>query len=102
MRNHLEKSWRIIDACVPRGTSEKLARARSCSPELVNRWKRPPEDDDTPSGTGALNPLDIVELIQDHAFAHAPREELWSRNVMTYFARDFMAYCQASAYRRAA
>jgi hypothetical protein len=92
MRNHEEKSWRIIDACVPRGTSEKLARVRSCSPELVNRWKRPPEDDDTPAGTGALNPLDIVELIQDHAFAHAPRE---AHRIHLYFQRRYEKFSSA-------
>lgn len=86
MKNQEEKSWRIIDGCVPRGTAEKLARVLSRSPELINRWKRPPETDETPSGTGALNPIDIVEAIQDHAFAHAPRE---AHRIHFYFQKRF-------------
>jgi len=69
-----EKTHEIVNSCVPRGTAEKLARQLSRSVELVNKWRRVPEDDDTPTGTGAFNPLDLVEALQDHAFAHAPEQ----------------------------
>jgi hypothetical protein len=87
LKNQDEKTWRIVDGCVPRGTAEKLARTLARSPELINRWKRPPlDEDDSPHGTGALNPLDLVEAIQDHAFAHAPRE---AHRVHLYFQKRF-------------
>jgi hypothetical protein len=43
----------------------------------------------------------VHDDVGDHELC-APCEEIWSQNLMRYFARDFMAYCQASAYRRAA
>jgi hypothetical protein len=69
-----ERTNEIIDACVPHGTAPKLARYLSCSAELVNSWRRRPVSDEEPYGTGFHNPLDRVEAIQDHAFAHAPAE----------------------------
>jgi hypothetical protein len=91
-----QPTWRIIDACVPRGTSEKLARSLSRSAELINRWKRPPEDDENPAGTGALSPLDVVEAIQDHAFAHAPDQ---AHRIHLYFQKRFEKFTSAFAPR---
>lgn len=87
-----ETTWEIIDACVPRGTAEKLARHLSRSAELINRWKRQPEDDEHPSGTGSLNPIDIVEAIQDHAFAHSPSEV---HRIHLYFQRRYERFSSA-------
>jgi glutathione S-transferase len=71
---------------VPRGTSVKLARALGRSAELINSWRRPPVNIEDPYGTGINNPLDIVEALQDHAFAHAPTE---SHRIHLYLERRY-------------
>ena len=83
----------IVRACVPRGTGDKLARVLCKSAETINRWGRPPmDDDDSPAGTGAFNPLDWVEAIQDHAFAHAPRE---AHRLHQYFSQRYENFASA-------
>ncbi len=83
---NLEPTWSILDFCIPKGTAEKLARLLGKSTETINRWKRPQEADDSPYGTGANNPMDWLESIQDHAFAHAPGE---AHRIHLYFQRRY-------------
>lgn len=66
-----EQTRKIIEACVPAGTAEKLARLMSISADLVNRWKRRRRHGEPLDHERGQNPLDRVEALQDHAFAHA-------------------------------
>lgn len=90
----LAATWQILDACIPRGTAEKLARLLGKSTETINRWKRPSEDDDNIYGTGSNNPMDWLESIQDHAFAHAPRE---AHRIHQYFLQRYEKFTSAFA-----
>jgi hypothetical protein len=82
-----ETTFKIIDACVPRGTTEKLAQSTSRTNESVNVWRRPRRMG--VAGRNKFNPLDLVELIQDHAFAHAPLE---SHRIHQYLERRFKSF----------
>lgn len=87
-----ERASDIVKACVPYGTAEKLARQVGRHVGTVNRWGRAPRSDDNPSGTGEGNPLEIVEALQDHAFAHAPKE---SHRIHLYFQRRWEQFTAA-------
>ncbi|GEM_PF-3085865 len=87
-----ETTYKIIDACVPRGTTEKLAQSTSRTTESVNVWRRR-RMTGVPN-RNKFNPLDLVELIQDHAFAHAPHEvhrihQYLKRRYDSFFASVF-------------
>jgi hypothetical protein len=79
-----DRTEKIVDACVPRGTTDKLARATCRSEESVNVWRRRRRAG--VPGQNKFNPLELVELIQDHAFAHAPAE---AHRIHRYFARRY-------------
>lgn len=51
-----------------------------------------------------LSPRSLT-ILHDDLGEHelcAPCEERWARDVMTFFAKDLMAWSMSSAYRRAA
>lgn len=74
-------SWEILDLCIPRGTRRQMGQAVNKSAERINFWHRPPKpkriefDEDgqkIKEDPPILNPIDQMDRIQDHAFAHAP------------------------------
>lgn len=80
-----EKSCDVIDACVPRGTTEKLAYLTCRVPESVNVWRRPRRE----NKPNKFNPLELCELILEHALIHAPHE---AHRIHQYLERRYRKF----------
>lgn len=77
-------NWEVLKRAIPDGRVEEVAKKLGVSADTVRRWRREPESDDAPTGTGRANPLDRAEDLIDavfivnpagaHTVAEQPRE----------------------------
>jgi hypothetical protein len=64
MRAHYN-SWRLLSKLIPRDDSKIVARVMGCVVSYVQKWRREPESDDAPTGTGYISPHDGEKLLID-------------------------------------
>ncbi len=64
--------WRTLREAIPDRMVRLINKSMRVSYDYVLKWRREPESDETPDGTGMLSPLDrLCELI-DAVFLHHP------------------------------
>jgi hypothetical protein len=66
------KSYEVLKRAIPDGKVEEIAKKLGVHGDTVRRWRREPESDDTPTGTGRANPLDRMEILIDAVLVTHP------------------------------
>lgn len=66
-------SWEVLEQAIPRSASGRVAQMLNVGADYIRKWRREPESDESPSGTGQRSILDrICELI-DAVFLVNPK-----------------------------
>jgi hypothetical protein len=72
IRNSDMQPHDILSNIVPRGKARYLANMLGISESLVIKWMRQPISEESPTATGAPNPIERVERIIEFAFLYSP------------------------------
>jgi hypothetical protein len=67
------ESWEILDEAIPRSASRRVAQLLGISADYVRRWRREPESEETPSGSGQRSILDRICDLIDAVFLVNPK-----------------------------
>jgi hypothetical protein len=68
------ESWEVLEIAIPRKESKRVALLLNVCADYVRRWRREPEGEDTPSGTGQRSILDRVCELIDACFLVNPKD----------------------------
>lgn len=66
------ESFEVLEKAIPRKESKRVAQLLGVSPDYVRRWRREPESDDAPNGSGQRSILDRVCDLLDAVYLVNP------------------------------
>jgi hypothetical protein len=67
------ESYEVLEKAIPRKSSERVAQLLGVTATYVRRWRREPESDDAPSGSGQRSILDRICDLIDAVFLVNPQ-----------------------------
>jgi hypothetical protein len=85
-------SYLIFQEGVPRSTARRLASKLNKSEDLIRRWGREPLSSDG-HGTGALNPIDRLDICFEHFLLNNPAAALMVINRYEGMYKKHMLLC---------
>ena len=68
------QSWEVLEIVIPRKASQKVAQFLCVSVDYVRRWRREPDSEETPGGSGQRSILDRICDLIDVCFLVNPKE----------------------------
>lgn len=68
------QSWEILEIVIPRKASQRVALLLNVSVDYVRRWRREPENEDAPNGSGQRSILDRICDLIDACFLVNPKD----------------------------
>jgi hypothetical protein len=66
------ETYEVLQQAIPQKASGRVAQLLNISADLVRKWRREPESEDAPSGTGQRSPLDRICDLLDIVFLVNP------------------------------
>lgn len=66
------ESWEVLEQAIPRKASDRVAQILSVGGDYIRKWRREPESDDAPTGTGQRSILDRICDLIDAVFLVNP------------------------------
>jgi hypothetical protein len=66
------ESWEVLERAIPRAASGRVAQLLGICADYVRRWRREPESEEAPSGTGQRSILDRMCDLIDAVFLVNP------------------------------
>lgn len=80
------ESYEVLEQAIPKKRSEKVAQLLSISATYVRRWRREPDSEDSPSGTGQRSILDrICDLLDAVYLVNPPGVALIVNHINSYY-----------------
>lgn len=67
------ESYEVLEQAIPRAASGKIAQLLGVSADYVRRWRREPDSDESPTGSGQRSILDRVCDLIDVVFLVNPK-----------------------------
>lgn len=67
------ESWEVLEQAIPRSASGRVAQMLHVGADYIRKWRREPESDDAPTGTGQRSILDRVCDLIDAVFLVNPK-----------------------------
>ena len=68
------ESWEVLEIVIPRKQSQRIAQLLNISVDYVRRWRREPESEDAPNGSGQRSILDRICDLIDAVFLVNPND----------------------------
>jgi len=90
------ESWEVLETAIPRQQSKRVALLLGVSADYVRRWRREPESDDAPTGSGQRSILDRVCDLIDVVFLVNPKD---AHLVIDYIRAHYSGLVNAHADR---
>jgi hypothetical protein len=67
------ESFEVLEQAIPRAASPRVAQMLGISADLVRKWRREPESDESPLATGQRSILDRICDLIDYVFLVNPK-----------------------------